>query len=159
VTGAGLPRSAGPVLLAAVGLSGVAGSFAGDMLERLGGRAALRVSASALGGSLFLLAAAPSAWWSVIVSACLFGSTYNLLLAVQAIWSARVFSSRPSTGLAAMLFMVGIGQLAGPALAGVLADGAGLAAAFVIGGATISASALLAPREELRARAAQPAGA
>jgi predicted MFS family arabinose efflux permease len=80
----------------------------------------------------------------------MFGATYNLLLAVQAIWSARVFASRPATGLAAMLFMLGIGQIVGPLLAGVLADGVGLEAAFLVGGALILGCALLPPREELR---------
>jgi predicted MFS family arabinose efflux permease len=129
------------------------------MLERIGGRAALRVSALALGASLFALAAVPSSWVVVIGSALAFGATYNLLLAVQVIWSGRVFADRPSTGLAAMLAMLGVGQLIGPALAGALADGVGLAAAFWVGGATIAAAALLPPREEIRARAAQPASA
>jgi predicted MFS family arabinose efflux permease len=154
-----LPATAGAVLLAVVGLSSILGSFAGDMLNRLGGRPALRVSAVALAASLFLLAAAPSSWWSVIASACAFGATYNLLLAVQAIWSGRVFAERPSTGLAAVLFMLGIGQIAGPTLAGLLADGVGLGAAFCVGGATIATAALLPPREELRSGAPQPAGA
>ena len=148
------------MVLAAVGLSGITGSFAGDVLNRLGGRPALRVSALGLAASFFLLAAAPSSWLVVIASACAFGSTYNLLLAVQAIWSARVFAERPSTGLAAVLFMLGIGQLAGPTLAGVLADAVGLGVAFLVGGALIALAALLPPREELRAaRAPQAAGA
>jgi MFS family permease len=88
-----------------------------------------------------------------VVSAAAFGSTYNLLLAVQVIWSARVFAQRPATGLAAVLFMLGLGQIAGPVLAGVLADQVGLAAAFFGGGALIAVSALLSPREELRASA------
>jgi predicted MFS family arabinose efflux permease len=158
VSGA-LPATAGAVLLAAAGLSSILGSFAGDMLNRLGGRPALQVSALALAASVFLLAAAPSWWWSVIASAGVFGASYALLLAVMAIWSGRVFASRPSTGLAAVLFMFGIGQLVGPTLAGILADGVGLGVAFCVGGGTIAAAALLPPREELRAAAAQAAGA
>jgi hypothetical protein len=73
---------------------------------------------------------------------------------VQAIWSGRVFAQRPATGLAAVLFMLGLGQIAGPALAGLLADGIGLPAAFFAGGTAIALAALLPPREELRALAA-----
>jgi MFS family permease len=69
-------------------------------------------------------------------------------------WSARVFASRPATGLAAVLFMLGLGQIVGPVLAGMLADGVGRAAAFLAGGALIFACALLPPREELRAAVA-----
>ena len=159
VTGSGLPRSAGPILLGVVGVASILGSFAGDMLDRLGGRAAQQVNAFALAGSMFALAAAPGAWAAVIVSAIAFGAAYNLLLAVQAIWSGRVFADHPSTGLAAMLAMLGVGQLIGPTLAGALADGAGLAVALYVGGATIAATALLAPREEIRVTVPQPAGA
>jgi MFS family permease len=50
-----------------------------------------------------------------------------------------------------MLFMLGLGQIVGPVLAGLLADRVGLAAAFFAGGAVILLSALMPPREELRA--------
>jgi predicted MFS family arabinose efflux permease len=146
------------VLLGVVGVSSLLGSGAGDMLERLGGRRALAVSAAALAGSLCVLALWHGSWVGIVVSAAAFGATYNLLLAVQVIWSGQVFAQRPTTGLAAVLFMLGIGQVAGPALAGVLADSAGLATAFFAGGAVIALTALLAPREELRTRAAWPAG-
>jgi predicted MFS family arabinose efflux permease len=145
--------AAGPVLLGVVGVSSLLGSGAGDVLERVGGRRALVVSAGALAASMCVLALWNGSWVAIVLSAAAFGSTYNVLLAVQAIWSARVFAQRPATGLAAMLFMLAIGQVAGPALAGVLADRAGLAAAFLAGGAVIGLAALLPPREELRASA------
>jgi predicted MFS family arabinose efflux permease len=141
------------VLLGVVGVASLVGSAAGDLLERVGGRSALVVSAAGLAVSMCALAAWHDSWVGIVLSAAAFGSTYNLLLAVQVIWSARVFAQRPATGLAAVLFMLGIGQIAGPALAGVLADRVGLGAAFFAGGAVIAVSALLPPREELRASA------
>jgi predicted MFS family arabinose efflux permease len=150
----GVGHDAGLVLLGVVGVSSVLGSFAGDLLERVGGRRALRWSAAALAGAMCVLASWHDSWVGVVVSAAAFGSTYNLLLAVQAIWSGRVFAQRPATGLAAVLFMLGLGQIAGPALAGLLADGIGLPAAFFAGGTAIALAALLPPREELRAVAA-----
>jgi predicted MFS family arabinose efflux permease len=146
------------VLLGVVGVSSVLGSVAGDVLERVGGRRAMRWSAAALAGSMGVLAIWHDSWAGIVLSAAAFGSTYNLLLAVQAIWSGHVFSQRPATGLAAMLFMLGLGQIAGPVLAGVLADGVGLTAAFVAGGAAIALAGLLPPREELRASAAAASG-
>ena len=83
-------------------------------------------------------------------SAILFGAAYNVLLAVDAIWSARVFAQRPATGLAAVMFLLAVGLLAGPAVAGVMATSLGLPAAFAAGAAVVAATALLAPREELR---------
>jgi predicted MFS family arabinose efflux permease len=144
-----LGDAAGPVLLGVVGIASVLASFAGDFLERVGGRRALQMSGVGLALSMVSLALLYESWL-VLMSAAAFGTGYNLLLAVQAIWSTRVFESRPGTGLAAVLFMLGIGQLIGPPLAGVLADTVGLAAAFYGGGAVIALTALLAPREELR---------
>jgi predicted MFS family arabinose efflux permease len=151
---AGIGKTAGPVLLGVVGVASVLGSGAGDLLERVGGRRALRWSAAGLAASLGVLALWHDSWVGVALSAAAFGATYNLLLAVQAIWSARVFAQRPATGLAAVLFMVGIGQIIGPVMAGVLADGVGLAAAFLAGAGLIAVAALLPPREELRAAGA-----
>jgi predicted MFS family arabinose efflux permease len=147
----GAGRDAGAVLLGVVGVSSVLGGAAGDLLERLGGRRALQLSAAGLAGSMCLLAVWHGSWAGLVLSAATFGATYNVLLAVQAIWSSRVFASRPATGLAAMLFMLGLGQILGPVLAGLLADRVGLAAAFFAGGAVILLSALMPPREELRA--------
>jgi predicted MFS family arabinose efflux permease len=153
--GDGPSRAAGPVLLGLVGVSSVLGSVAGDLLERIGGRPALRASAFGLAASLCVLALWHGSWLGVVVAGVAFGATYNILLAVQAIWSTRVFAQRPATGLAAMLFMLGIGQLVGPPLAGALADSVGLAPAFYLGGALVAGVALLPPREELRAETRQ----
>jgi predicted MFS family arabinose efflux permease len=152
-SGGGAGHGAGAVLLGVVGVSSVLGSAAGDVLERVGGRRALQLSAAGLAGSMCVLAVWHGSWAGLVLSALTFGATYNLLLAVQVIWSARVFASRPATGLAAVLFMLGIGQVVGPVLGGLLADGVGLAAAFFAGGAVILVSALMPPREELRAAA------
>ena len=66
----------------------------------------------------------------MLVSAAAFGAAYNLIVALQTIWSARVFADRPAVGLGAVLFVLSVGLLAGPPLAGALADGASLSAAF-----------------------------
>jgi predicted MFS family arabinose efflux permease len=150
----GADSAAGPILLGVVGVASILGSVAGDLLERVGGRRALRWSAAGLAGAMGVLAVWHGSWLAVVVSAAMFGSTYNLLLAVQAIWSGRVFASRPGTGLAAVLFVLGLGQITGPVVAGAIADAGGLSAAFVFGGAAIALAALVPPREELRAVAA-----
>jgi hypothetical protein len=83
--------------------------------------------------SLALIAAAPGVWPAVVPSAILFGAAYNVLLAVDAIWSARVYAGRPATGLAAVMFTLAVGLLVGPAGAGAMAASAGLPAAFFAG--------------------------
>ena len=80
--------------------------------------------------SLALLALAPEAPVLAVASGALFGSAYNLLVAIQCLWSVRVFAERPGTGVAAVMLILGGGLLIGPLAAGPLAaggrDGGGL---------------------------------
>jgi predicted MFS family arabinose efflux permease len=153
----GMGAASARFVLAFVGAASLAGAFSGELVERLGARPTIVAGALALSASLALLAAAPGSWLAVVPSAILFGGAYNVLLAVDAIWSARVFSQRPATGLAAVMFLLALGLLAGPAVAGLVATSLGLPAAFLAGAAVVAATALLAPREELRHEAHAPA--
>jgi predicted MFS family arabinose efflux permease len=74
---------------------------------------------------------------------------YNAVVAVQVIWSARVFSDRPSAGLAAVMFMSALGLLAGPPLFGALADAVGFAAVFCAAAALLLGAIGLMPHERL----------
>lgn len=129
-----------------MGAASLAGALSGDLVERLGARSTVVAGSFALSASLALIAIAPGSWLVGVPSALLFGAAYNVLIAVEAIWSARVFAGRPATGLAAVMFVLATGLVLGPALAGVLADELGLPAAFLAGALVISAAALLAPK-------------
>jgi MFS family permease len=89
-----------------------------------------------------------------VVSAAGFGAAYNLIVALQTIWSARVFADRPAVGLGAVMFVLSVGLLAGPPLAGALADGASLSAAFYAAAGLCAATVAFMPREDIRATAA-----
>src|SRR3954470_12178623 len=65
-------RSGAPVLLGVVGVASVLGSVAGDLLERIGGRPALRLSAAGLAGSMCLLALWHGSWVGLVLSAAAF---------------------------------------------------------------------------------------
>jgi predicted MFS family arabinose efflux permease len=133
------------LVLALVGAASLAGSVSGELVERLGGRATFIAGSLALAASLALLAAAPGEWLAVVPSAILFGGAYNVVVAVDVIWSARVFAGRPATGLAAVMVMLGAGLLVGPAVAGAV----GVMTAFFAGAAVIAATTLLTPAEDL----------
>ena len=151
---AGLGRDGARLLLGVVGAASIAGSLGGDLLERLGARAALVVGALLMASALALLASAPAGWLGAVLSAAGFGAAYNLIVALQTIWSARVFADRPAVGLGAVMFVLSVGLLAGPPVAGALADGVGLPAAFYAAACLCAVTALLAPREDLRASVA-----
>jgi MFS family permease len=84
-----------------------------------------------------------------MASAVLFGVAHNLVVAVQVIWSGRVFSERPSAGLAAVLAMNGLGLLIGPPVLGVVADQTGFAAVFAAAAVLLVMTTAFGPREQL----------
>jgi predicted MFS family arabinose efflux permease len=145
----GAAPSAARLVLAVVGAASLAGGFSGGLVARLGARATIVGGSLALSSSLALIAAAPGSWLAVVPSALLFGAAYNVLIAVDAIWSAQVFAGRPATGLAAVMFVLATGLLLGPAIAGVMAASLGLPAAFFAGAVVIVATTLLTPVEQL----------
>jgi predicted MFS family arabinose efflux permease len=153
VTGGALHASSGRLLLVLVGVASVAGTGAGDLADRLGSSLAFAVLSWALGLSLALLALAAEAPVLALASGVLFGAAYNLLVAIQGLWSVRVFASRPGTGVAAVMFILGGGLLIGPLAAGPLADVAGMQGVFLGAAVMLALTALLAPREPVTASA------
>ena len=148
---AGLGRDGARLLLGVVGAASLAGSLGGDLLERFGGRAALVLTALLMATALALLASAASGWLGAVLSAAGFGAAYSLIVALQTIWSARVFADRPAVGLGAVMFVLSVGLLAGPPVAGAFADQVSLPAAFYAAACMCAATVFLTPREELRA--------
>ncbi len=150
LAGAGeLPGAGTRLFLALVGSASVLGSFAGDLLERISARRAYRAQAALLAVAVALLALAPGSATAVAVSAVLFGTSFNLIIAILSLWAGRVFAERPSAGLGAVMFVLGAGMLAGPLVSGLLAAPLGLAGVLLGGAAVLAVAALPAPREEL----------
>lgn len=149
VTGHLLGPAGGPLFQVVVGLSGVAGGLAGRLVAAYGTRVTFVVFAGMVATSEFALAVAGGPLLTS-ASAVLFGSGYIAVLGVTAIWTARVFSDRPSAGLAAVMFAMGLGLAAGPVAAGPLADHVGLPAVFLAAGALAAGLIALAPRPVTR---------
>jgi predicted MFS family arabinose efflux permease len=81
-----------------------------------------------------------------VVAGVAFGSAYNLVIALQVLWSAEVFAERPSIGLAATMFALSSGLLAGPAIGGGLIAAAGPPTAFGAATGAVLVGALSALR-------------
>ena len=128
-------------------------------MERLGSRLAFALLSWALALSLALLALAPDMPALAVVSGVLFGGAYNLLVAIQCLWSVKVFADRPGTGVAAAMFVMGGGLLIGPLAAGPLTGVAGMQWTFAGAAVLFALTALLAPREPVTARPALAGGA
>lgn len=149
VSDGGIAAADARLLLVVVGIAGVLGTLGADLVRAVGARLSLLAAGAALSGSLVLVGLAPGAWSAVLVSGLLFGAAYNLLIAVQVLWSATVFADRPSAGLAGISFLLAVGMLAGPPLAGALSRPLGMDGVFVLAAGIAALAGLLAPRERL----------
>lgn len=113
-----------------IGISGLAGGAAGDLVRRFGLTAVWRGGLFSMAASIALLAVAPGVLPLAYVSAALFGSTYIMLTGVVLVWSVSVFQEIPSAGLGAGFLLIAIGQVAGSPIAGALAGATSAATAF-----------------------------
>jgi predicted MFS family arabinose efflux permease len=138
------------LLFVVVGIASIGGAFANQILRRLGTALGFRLCGALLACSLALLIVGASRAPIAIASGLVFGITYNLVVAIQVIWSDEVFASRPSAGLAATMLMFGTGQILGPTIAGIVADRAGVGAAFGLAAGVMAVSLSMAPPVALR---------
>lgn len=146
ITGAGAAGPAvGPLFWTLIGLAGTAGVFTGTLLARIGLRGAHGVLFAAIAGAVVLLGLAPGAPAFVAVSAVLYGPTFMAVSGLLAVWSHRLFPERPSAGLSAAVFFLGIGTVIGPAALGFVADRYDLRTAFVLTAAIAAATVWVRP--------------
>jgi predicted MFS family arabinose efflux permease len=131
-----------------IGVSGLAGGLAGDLVQRFGLSGAFRVSVLSMAAAIGLLAAAPGVLLWAYSSAALFGSTYIMLTGIILLWSVSVFHERPSAGLGAAFLLIAVGQVFGALTAGALAGAAGLVVTFWAFAGTAVVAALISARVE-----------
>jgi predicted MFS family arabinose efflux permease len=131
-----------------IGVSGLVGGLAGDLVRRFGLATAFRASLLCMAAATGLLAAAPGALLSAYLSAGLFGSTYIMLTGIILVWSVSTFHERPSAGLGAAFLLIAVGQVLGAPVAGAVAGTAGLVVMFWIFAGVAILTALIGPRVE-----------
>ena len=131
-----------------IGVSGLAGGLAGDLVQRFGLARAFRASVLSMAAAIGLLAAAPGVLLWVYSSAALFGSSYIMLTGIILVWSVWVFHERPSAGLGAAFLLIAVGQVFGALTAGAVAGAAGLVVTFWTFVGIALAAALISPRVE-----------
>jgi predicted MFS family arabinose efflux permease len=131
-----------------IGVSGLAGGLAGDLVHRFGLTGAFRVSVLSMAAAIGLLAAAPGVLLWAYSSAALFGSSYIMLTGIILVWSVSVFHERPSAGLGTAFLLIAVGQVFGALTAGALAGAAGLVVTFWVFAGIAVVAALINPRVE-----------
>jgi predicted MFS family arabinose efflux permease len=131
-----------------IGISGLAGGLAGDLVRRLGLATAFRASLLSMAAAIGLLAVAPGALLSAYLSAGLFGSTYIMLTGIILVWSVSVFHERPSAGLGAAFLLIALGQIFGAPIAGAMAGLTGLVLTFCTFAGVAVLTAFISPQVE-----------
>ncbi len=118
------------VIFVSYGLCGLVGLATGRIEARLGSDRLLAAIFAAFASSLILIALTPGTWPGVPVAAGLHGAAVMTISALLSFWSLRLFPGRGSLGFTATLIWVAAGSIAGPVMAGVLADLIGLTSAL-----------------------------
>ena len=131
-----------------LGVSGLLGGAAGDLVDRFGLSLVLRGALLAMALSIGMLAVAPGRLFIAYPSAALFGATYIMLTGILLVWAVKVFRDRPSAGLGAAFLLISAGQILGSYFAGVLAGTSGLQTTFAIFAGVAILSMAFGPRRE-----------
>jgi predicted MFS family arabinose efflux permease len=145
VQAGGLGQTGSTLFWTVIGVSGLAGATAGDLVGRFGLAAVLRGALVSMAAAIALLAVAPGVLPLAYASAALFGSTYILLTGVVLVWSVGVFREIPSAGLGAGFLLIAVGQAVGSPAAGALAGAAGQTTAFLSFAGVAVLTALVKP--------------
>jgi len=159
VQGGGLSAGDTAWLWLAVGLGGLAGGAAGDLVDRHGHTMSHAFALAVLSASLTLLAADPGHLVLGLVSAAAFGAAYMTLTGLYLVAGTEILAQRPGLGSVVPFLAIACGQIAGSPVGGWLIAAHSYGAAFgtfaAIGLAVALASLGLAtaPVRETPARA------
>ncbi|WP_405803130.1 MFS transporter [Streptomyces sp. NBC_01187] len=143
-----------PLFWTLMGLAGTAGVLTGHAIGRFGLRRVHAGLFAGIGAAVALLGLAPGSLPAVLVSAVLYGPCFMAGSGLLAVWSHQVFPEQPATGFSGTVFFLGLGTLAGPAVAGAVAAAWGLRFALV---ATAALCALALAMRPDPVRALRPA--
>ena len=146
----GLGQTGSTLFWTVIGISGLAGGAAGDLVGRFGLTTILRGALVSMAASMALLAVSPGVLPLAYASAALFGSTYILLTGVVLLWSVGVFPEMPSAGLGAGFLMIAVGQMVGSPVAGALAGTTSPTTAFLSFAGVSLLTALVRPHPDLQ---------
>lgn len=148
VRAGGLDGTGSTVFWVVIGVCGIVGGVAGDLVIRFGLARALRGLLLVMAAAIGLLGAAPASGLAVFASAALFGASYIALSGVILVWSVSVFRERPSAGLGAAFLFLAAGQALGSPLSGTLAGATGLKITFWVFACIALATTLVRPYSE-----------
>lgn len=111
-----------PAVWTVIGGAGIAGAFAGPVVDRLGVRTAWTLLMVLLGAGTAGLAAGAGVPVLALLAGAVFGGAYIALSGVLLVWATRTYPSRPARGVGLAFFMIAAGQAVGAPLVGLGVD-------------------------------------
>ncbi|MGY2461224.1 MFS transporter [Vreelandella sulfidaeris] len=133
-----------------VGIAGVAGGLAGELVTRFGLAKVLKWATLAIAASIASLTTASESILIQTLSAVMFGATFILITALYGIWSVSCFPEAPSAGFGVTFFLISAGQLISPTLAGVGAELWKMTGVFQVTAVLCLGILLLLPTQDVR---------
>ncbi|PWC10794.1 MFS transporter [Brenneria corticis] len=134
-----------------IGIAGIVGGAAGDLVTRYGLKKTLKWSTIAIAAAIAL----PAFAWgtnttATLLSATAFGATFILITALYGIWSVACFQNAPSVGFGITFFLISAGQLIFPPIAGLLAERWSLPVVFQLSAAASLFILIMLPPNDMR---------
>lgn len=130
--GSGSAPATGAAFWTLLGIAGTAGAAAPVLFRSLGLRGSHLVLFGLLAAGIALLSIAPGQGAVVVVSAIVFGPTFMATASLLAVWSFHTFERDHAAGFSMVVFFLGLGGVAGPAVVGAAAGLVGLRGAFAV---------------------------
>ncbi|MFF7653556.1 YbfB/YjiJ family MFS transporter [Streptomyces sp. NPDC007983] len=127
---AGSGSATAPLFWTLIGLAGTAGVMTGHVLARWGLRRAHTVLVGMFAAAIALLGLGAGTLVAAGLSAVLYGASFMAISGLLAVWSHQVSPDRPTVGFSAVLLVLGLGAVTGPAALGTVAGRYGLPAAL-----------------------------
>lgn len=128
-----------------LGACGLGGAAAGDLVRRLGTRAAWALLMGLLALSTVVLGIAPDSPSAAIAACAAFGAAYVALTGLVLVWATRIRPERTAVVVGVGFLAIALGQTLATPFWGAVADRAGAEAAFLGAGVLALAGAVLAP--------------
>ncbi|WP_188455767.1 MFS transporter [Virgibacillus oceani] len=117
-----------------IGVSGIAGGVAGNLIEKLGIVKAYRLTIMIAFLSIVILPIFNSQIVLIYLSALFFGSSYVFFTGVLLVWGVKLYPRRSSLGIGLPFLTLALGQIIGSAIAGVLIQSIDYKMAFIVFG-------------------------
>lgn len=130
-----------------IGVSGVAGGIAGNLIEKLGIVKAYRLTVIIAFLSIVILPTFHLEIALIYISALFFGSSYVFLTGVLLVWGVKLYPRQSSIGIGLPFLTLALGQIIGSAIAGSLIQSIDYKTAFIVFGFIGLSAVFIKPKE------------